>query len=543
MMKSKIRLIDYFTIFSFLIFLIYMVSIFVINIIGREWVNYDIYSDAILTKYIAMERDLFPEGWHFGNQVYVVATPVLGSFIYSILKDTYLSLSLASCIMTLLCVFFYVWSIKPFAKSKSIIISLLVLIGCTTIGTTAYGDLNGLQVFYTMASYYSCYIIGIFVTLGVCFRILKNIPVAKPVILIVVLLNFALGIQSLRELLVLNLPLFGMSLLALIICKLLRKDIINHKKNISFVFLTLIASVFGVFLEKWMVLNETINQQTILKEANDGLKENIKHSIKAFLEYIGFCIPKDKSDLFELCGALFLLSIISIAVFNIIYNFLKKKKITVLGFGIIFFSLSLFAVFCAGVFVLELRSIYYFCWYLLAAFSVCYLVEMECRKTKFIKYSILFCLLCVSILNYKLLFYSSFKNISNAQEYYQTIVSKMNDDGVEYLFSDWRTEKNAIGTASHDKIVYATLKFSNNPDDLWDTFDYLYYDAWFDENNFDKAYIVLSDEALEDLNSNFSKEYINEFMSNLEPVYEYDDNGHTLHFYSGSNKMFYDMIK
>ena len=81
-MKTKAKLIDYLSICSLLVFLIYIVSIFFVNYLGRDLVNYDIYSDAILTKYIATEKTLFPEGWHFGNQVYVIATPVLGAFFY-----------------------------------------------------------------------------------------------------------------------------------------------------------------------------------------------------------------------------------------------------------------------------------------------------------------------------------------------------------------------------------------------------------------------------------------------------------------------------
>ena len=542
-MKTKAKLIDYLSICSLLVFLIYIVSIFFVNYLGRDLVNYDIYSDAILTKYIATEKTLFPEGWHFGNQVYVIATPVLGAFFYFFVKDSYLSLCLASCVMTLLCVFTYIWAIKPFAKNRSIIISLLIIIGATTVGGTAYGDVNGLQVFYTMASYYSCYIIGIFFTLGVCFRIMNNISVRKIVLLIALFLSFALGIQSLREMLVLNLPLFAISLFILIIYKFSGKELSHQKKNITFVFLTLIANTCGLLFEKLLVFGGKINQRTILKEANGGLIENIKNSVYSFLEYIGLYKPENIHQLFEVFVSLFLIFIIAMASISIIIKCFKKGNISAIEFGVLFFVVSLIAVFCSGIFILKLRPLYYFCWYPLAAFSLCYIVDKECKKANVLKNWAVIVLIFISILNYKPLFYSGLKNISELQNCYRDISEKLLDDDIKYIYSDCTTAKNVISTASFDEITYVTLDFSNNPVDLWTSFDYLYHDSWFDKENFDKAFIVISDKMLEKLDSDYSQEYKEEFLSNLELVYVLDGYDVELYFFRGSAKMFNDMVK
>lgn len=459
-------------IFSFFAFVL---SIFIVNIIGRVWVNYDIYSDAILSKYIVSSQTLFPPEWHFGNQVYTVATPVLSALFYSVVKDTYLALSLSSCVMTSLCIISYIWCIKPFVKNKTILISLLILIGGTTTGGTAHGDITGLQVFYTMASYYSCYIIGIFVTLGVCFRKLNSITVKKNIILIVLLVNFALGMQSLRQLLVLNLPLFILSLLGFWLFKITKKgNILYHKDNVLFIFSTLITNICGVLFEKFLVLTGIINQQTILKDADTGLTDNAKQAFLAFVDYVGICLPKDKEDFFELCVALFLISIVCCATMFIFINICKNKEITTLSFGVIYFIISLGAVFCSGVLIIKLRHIYYFCWYPLVAFSVLYLIEKDFKKINFVKTFLIIGLLCISILNYRFLFFPCFKNFTRTQDYYQKVTSILLEDDIEYLYSDWRTEQNVIGTVSHDQIVYVTLSFSNNPDDLWDSTDYLY---------------------------------------------------------------------
>jgi hypothetical protein len=525
------------------VFLAYLSSIFIVNIVGRGWVNYDIYSDAILSKYIILDQTLFPSEWHFGNQVYTVATPALAAMFYAVVKDTYLALSLASCIMTSLCIISYIWCIKPFVKNKTILISLLILIGGVTVGGTAYGDIAGLQVFYTMASYYSCYLIGIFVTLGTCFRILNNIPVKKFFVLIVYLLNFALGMQSLRELLVLNLPLFMTLSFGFWFCKSRKIERIpQQKESVFFVAFTLIANICGVLLKKYLVLIGIINQQTILQEADHGVINRVKQAFLAFTNYIGICFPKDKEDVFELCVAFFLILIVCSVIVFIIIDICKNKKITTISFGVVYFIISLGAVFGSGVLIIKLRNIYYFCWYPLVAFSILYLLEKEFKKINFIKVFLIIGLMCISILNYRFLFFPCFKNVTKEQDYYQKVTSILLEDDIEYLYSDWRTEQNVIGTVSRDQILYVTLKFSNNPDDLWDATDYLCSEKWFAKENFDKAYIILSNKSLNALETDFSPEYRRAFMSNLEIIHTIEEEGNTLYFYRGSDKMFKDMI-
>ena len=155
----------------------YICSIFAINILGRGFVNFDMYSDIELARYIALENTLFPEGWHFGNQIYTVATPVVASLAYRLVGDAYLSMAIASCFMTTICIISFVWCVKPFVTPRNIIVGLLVFVGGTNIARSAYGDWEGLQLFFTMASYYSCYVIGILITLGVWCRYKAGIPV------------------------------------------------------------------------------------------------------------------------------------------------------------------------------------------------------------------------------------------------------------------------------------------------------------------------------------------------------------------------------
>lgn len=525
---------------------LYLCSIFAVNIGGRAYVNFDIYSDAILAKYMAENHTLFPEGWHFGNQIYTVATPVLSGIMYFLTGDSYLALALASCVMTVVCVMSYLWCVKPFAQHKRIIPALVVFIGGTNIGYTAHGDMNGLQVFFTMASYYSCYLIGILVTLGVYCRLMKGIPVKKHIFPVVILLNFALGMQSLRELLVLNLPLCAAALAAVAGKHLNRQKLEKPIRSAGrFAGLVLVANIGGSLLTKLLSQIGIVNQNDILRGTHPGLLDNIRTSFRAMVDYIGVVPVTGMFDFLKLAGALFSMGIVAAAVCFALVDIMNRRE-KILGHCIGFFGISLFAVFLAGVLFIQLRPIYYFCWYLLVSFCVIYLLEVEWKDYRELleglKKLLVIGLLCVSFMNYMFTFVISFENMNETRNYYQEIADQLHADGIKYLYSDWRTERNMISTMSEDEIVYATMSFSNDPDDLWVSMGYLYMDAWFDAENVENAYVVLTDDSLLSLETEFSPEYRTALMSNLELVHEFPGMDVTIYLYRGTEKMFRDMI-
>ena len=528
----------------------YFISIWVLNLTGRVWSNYDIYMDAILAKYMWQTKSLFPEGWYFGNQIYTVATPAIAALCYGIVKDAYLALALASCLMTCGIVASYCWCLRSFANLKSILISLLVVLGGTNIGFTAHGDWKGLQVFYTMASYYACYVIGIFITLGVFFRLLKRKRVHVVIQLGVLLYNLALGMQSLRELLVLNLPLCAVVVVDVMLhWKSLRKNLQEKWYSYTFVFLTLLVNVCGVFITKYLVTNGVIKQSTIISGVETNLWYNFKMSVREFLDYIGInlSVPVTALEWLELAAGIFSMIVVIATLGCVFIQWVKCKKLSELEYIVLFFVISLLAVFCAGIFVISLRNIYFFCWYFLVAVSVVRLMEVNAErcseKINLAKNIFMGMLLVCSILNYRFTFYQSFSWLNGTNDMYQKIVEQLQEDNIRYIYSDWRTERNEIAAMSYDKIMYGTLEFSGKSEDLWRGTGCLYHEAWFEPSNFEQAYIVLSDYALYCLESEFSEEYRTTFMGNLEHVYSLPADGENLHFYKGSEKMYADMIQ
>lgn len=550
MPREKFTKEDSLYILVILVTIAYFISILLLNLTGRVWSNYDIYMDAILAKYMWQTKSLFPEGWYFGNQIYTVATPAVAALFYGIVKDAYLALALASCFMTSGIVVSYSWCLKPFVNLKSIVISLLVVLGGTNIGFTAHGDWEGLQVFYTMASYYACYVIGIFITLGVFFRLVNHRKVHVAVQLGVLLYNLALGMQSLRELLVLNLPLCAIVVLDVMLhWKSLRKNLQEKWYSYTFAIFALIANVCGVFITKYLVSNGVIKQTTIVSGVGTNFWHNFKVSVRELLDYIGInmTVPVTSLEWLELTAGIFSIIVVIMTLLCIVIKYLKSKKISELEYIVLFFVISLLAVFCAGLFVISLRNIYFFCWYFLVATSVVRLmevkVEMHSERMDLAKKIFMVILLVCSVLNYRFTFYQSFSWLSGTNDMYQKIVEQLQADNICYLYSDWRTERNKITAMSHDEIQYGTLEFSGKSDDLWRGTGCLYHEEWFEPTNFEQAYIVLSDYALYCLESEFSEEYRTTFMDNLEHVYSVQADGEELHFYKGSEKMYADMIR
>ena len=115
-----------------------------------------------------------------------------------------------------------------------------------------------------------------------------------------------------------------------------------------------------------------------------------------------------------------------------------------MGIVVVFFVISLMAVFCSGIFVIKLRNIYFFCWYLLVACSIIYLldlrVQLRFRKLcNYLKYILLMILICISLINYYFSFVNNFRGIDRDILVYRNIVNQLESEGIKYLYSDFRS--------------------------------------------------------------------------------------------------------
>lgn len=188
--------------------LAFLLAFAVINFCGFErFCTADMYSDTLVSKFMWEQKSLFPEGWVFGNQFYVFVTPVVAAVIYGLCGSVNLAMILATSLMTLLIMLSFWWMIRPFASREQILAGLAVLLGCV-IGPDIVADIEG-QILYILASYYAGYMIALFLVFGDYIRVLYGKDSGWLVPVIGILLSFATGMQSLRQMAVMILPLLA----------------------------------------------------------------------------------------------------------------------------------------------------------------------------------------------------------------------------------------------------------------------------------------------------------------------------------------------
>lgn len=93
----------------------YLVVFSIINFCGfTDFMTPDIYSDTLAARYMWEQKSLFPEGWVFGNQYYVVATPVLSALFYGLIGSMNLAMAIATTVMTLALLAACYWLFRSF---------------------------------------------------------------------------------------------------------------------------------------------------------------------------------------------------------------------------------------------------------------------------------------------------------------------------------------------------------------------------------------------------------------------------------------------
>jgi len=161
----------------------------------------DMYSDVLYSVRAWESKSIFPDGWVFGNQFYVIATPVLAALIYGIVGHPALAMAIATVLMSLGVAFSLLWMLKPvFPRIEVRLIALISFVALPAFCGDAIYSVNGWQLFFTMSSYYSCYLITAFLCFGCFLR--RREALTKPRIAMLVIasiLAFGSGMQSLRQ--------------------------------------------------------------------------------------------------------------------------------------------------------------------------------------------------------------------------------------------------------------------------------------------------------------------------------------------------------
>lgn len=486
--------------------ILYTVSILWINFHGKQWYTFDIYSDALLSRIMVEQGTIFPDNWVFGNQFYVVATPVLAAGVFAICHNSVLAMSIASSTMMFAIMLCFVWAVKPFANKKSGVVGLFCLSGAIILGSSASSYTNGLQYFYTMASFYSCYIFAILFTLGTFFRMRTNRKCNPATVGIGGVLSFALGMQSLRALLVLYLPLCAFVFL-MYICKK------GEGRSTLYILALTVIDVAGVIVMKFVPTKSApIIGDVSLTVDPTSLIGNFKSASSALLTITGLNFFGSGLKWLPLfAAALFIFGIVMLALVGVI----KNRCDSVLGGVIMFCTISLLAVYFVGIFLFRVRSVYFFVWYLLVVFSFMYVVQHYVKISRYV--AILLCV--VGTLNYITNFYPDFSQYSERDRFFRETTEELVDGGINCVYVDVHTSP-VFAAYSNDKIVSGTVHLDPTQESggLMYPVSCLEPLDVFENAKEYNAYIVFSNWTFDYLERSASDEYVDELFSELEFV-------------------------
>lgn len=366
---------------------LFLSSFAIINFIGfPKFCTFDMYEDTAYSMLAWEAKSIFPKDWVFGNQYYVVATPVLCALFYGLTGNINFAMALATMAMTLLVMLSMLFLIHPFTDKLGRLTGMAAMIGCM-ITANAVASLEG-QLFYILASYYSCYLITVLIVMGdylhaLCFKNKRGFSAA---LILSMALCFTTGMQSLRITAVLILPVLATEILRILIL-LIRKEK-NKIKRTWAVTLRALLYTFSNFLGAIFIKVLNVPNVTIygsLSQRNlSSLKDAHEVNMRILKKITGFyyaCTEENGWIYFILAS--FFTAIVILAAFLSLYRYIAERKKGKSGkkhlFGAINFSV--FAISIAGLFAMNLvfdmnfRTPYLFIWYPFTAISCVVLLQ------------------------------------------------------------------------------------------------------------------------------------------------------------------------
>ena len=373
-----------------LLLLAFLGLVFYVNLsCNPEYYDGDIYNDINYAKEAWKAKSIFPKNWIFGNQTYVVATPVLAALFYGITGNGFTAMAIASCIMTVFVILTYDWMTRTLFSYNERTAGFLFMIGFLLLKAHVATSQQGIQAFFTMASYYACYLINAFIVYGCYVRIRQGKFMGKHIVLAVIgaALSFGTGMQSLRQTAVMALPLVACEVLLIIIYSAKDKRFAISYSTL-FSAIVFISNIAGVIVMKFIEINQSsIYGTTALVKSFRAFGKKLFYNI----EYVALTFGLDALKLrIRLAVSVFFLIIIFIGFILCVKDFFKDKSNNQGRFTLtVLLTFGCVSVFAAGVLTdVVNRALYYFMIYPLLAICVSYII-VKCEKKRGILVSVI----------------------------------------------------------------------------------------------------------------------------------------------------------
>ena len=422
-----------------------------VNFHSAQWYNFDMYADASVAKRMAEQNTFFPENWIFGNQYYIIASPAIASLFYHVFHNSVLAMSCAASLMFVLILLCYAWFTRPLFSEKARWAGIFCMAGATILGDSISSSTYGFQILYTMAAYYACYLLVIVIHLGIWIRLRREIKVSKVVLILALIGSFTLGLQSPREMLSLCIPLFLITGLMWLLHKIER----GERKSFLFAVSSIVANFLGMcgnrMIKQHWGSSYLSNVNTVGSNgAGATLPDKIRESCGAFLDLVGMRYF-DYSWKWKPLAVLGMLLLCAAAA-ALLIGLRKQNRMKDPMLPLAFCWISLLGVFAAGILMIQVRSIYYFVWYLLVPISVSFLCDILQGRGKTI---LCFGIIFLGAMNF---FYSLYPDVSKYREqkqFFSETVSWLEEREISTVYGDYQTP--TIAACSEDRLDFCSV--------------------------------------------------------------------------------------
>lgn len=371
-----------FSLIIILVLLAYFAVFAIVNFAGFAYFcNADMYEDTLVARLMWEQKTLFPANYIFGNQYYVIATPVFAALFYGLTGSMNTAMALATTLMSLLIVLSLGWMIKPYIKSRSTQLAVLLAFAAAVYVPHILEADEG-QLFFVMASYYACYLITFFFLAGDYVRARTDSSLRPAALAVSLVLAFCTGMQSLRQTCVSILPILAVEFISALRRLLAREKLWPKGRRMPLCRALgyTAANIGGVLLMKLLdVPNQSIYSDTSVLDRT-GLNGKLWRFIAASRTVSGFECVKNNGGFFVLMFVFFTALLIAAAVI-----LLRKVKAAPEGIGAYWWLsvMSLLAVIAASFFTtVKLRAIYLFIYYPLLALSAAIVLERAAPKLR-----------------------------------------------------------------------------------------------------------------------------------------------------------------
>ena len=329
----------------------------------------DMYADTLVAKMMWEQKSLLPLGYVFGNQLYVVATPVLAALFYGLTGSPNTAMALATTVMSALIMLSFFWLLRPVVKRGiSLACAALMLVACA-FGDKLVNQEMG-QLLFILCSYYACYLITLFVVLGDYTRSAAD-PGLRPLTLTLsLLLCFATGMQSLRQTCIMVLPILAFEGLRLLLGFRKQGKAIFCCRKLPLLRALAYASanLAGLLFAKLFPLH----QYTIFDAAPDSFSQRLSDVYVAFRDVAGFGWAGPEHPFFILLLA-FQLALLFGALALQLRQIRRPSTLSDLWWLLL---ISIADVTAAALLTsLRIRAVYLFMYYPLLALSVALVLE------------------------------------------------------------------------------------------------------------------------------------------------------------------------